>query len=437
MIDPRDHLSERFSRHRLGLELRRSFRPAVMVIVGLTMGLLCTAYIGSHILRTLGKGTYEASFTVMDATGVVAGKDDVRMLGIPAGTITDAKRSGDNVVISVKIAKSFGHIYKDAQAELRPNTPLQDIYLDVVDRGSASAGAADPDVPLPLSQTDSSVRITDVLDVLKGSERARLASLLDNLGNGLADRGAALRGAFVELKPFLEAGKSLTDQLARHKELTAQLVSQTGDLLSTLATRQGQLRTLVDTTSATSSALERGDGDVDTILRQLPPTLTAIDSSFAAMRGVLGDVDGAVKALYPVADRLDTSLASLRELSDEARPAVDALQRPVQHLVPLANSLVPVARSLSTTAHSLLPQVGAINHTTNALARCKKGVQGFFQWDASMTKFGDTRGPVPRGNVAFGGSMNSTTGGPFEGPFPSCARGGPIGGRIPTPEDLH
>ena len=47
------------------------------------------------------------------------------------------------------------------------------------------------------------------------------------------------------------------------------------------------------------------------------------------------------------------------------------------------------------TGLSLSPQVGTFNHTTQDLVLCQKGVQGFFQWDASMSKFGDVRGPEP------------------------------------------
>jgi hypothetical protein len=165
--------------------------------------------------------------------------------------------------------------------------------------------------------------------------------------------------------------------------------------------------------------------------------LTAINSSFAAVRSVLPDVNTAVQRLEPVATALPGALGGLRRLSAAANPAVAALQTPVQRLVPLAESLVPLSANLSTAVGALTPQVGTIDHTTADLVSCKKGVQGFFQWDASMSKFGDVRGPVPRGNVVFGGGSNGVLNGPYEYTPQACTRGFPIGGKVPTLASKH
>jgi hypothetical protein len=152
---------------------------------------------------------------------------------------------------------------------------------------------------------------------------------------------------------------------------------------------------------------------------------------------VLPDVNTAVQALDPVAGQLPSSLAALRRLSNAANPALKALEAPVGQLVPLAHQLVPVASNLSTTVDRLSPQISTIDHTTRDLVSCKQGVQGFFQWDASMSKFGDVRGPVPRGNVVFGGGSNGVINVPNEYTPQACTPGFPIGGRLPTTADKH
>jgi ABC-type transporter Mla subunit MlaD len=213
--------------------------------------------------------------------------------------------------------------------------------------------------------------------------------------------------------------------------MTAQLVHNIALLTTELGRRQNQLRTLLYAGSAVLTTTQNSSANLAATLHELPPTLGAIDSSFAAVRSVLPRVNTAVQSLYPVVAELPAALSAVRSLSGVASPAVHALQQPVQQLVPMARALVPLSSSLYNAVAALLPQVGTINHTTQDLALCKKGVQGFFQWDASMSKLGDVRGPVPRGNVVFG------AGTPNEYQPQSCTPGVAIKGTVPTAGSYH
>jgi ABC-type transporter Mla subunit MlaD len=280
------------------------------------------------------------------------------------------------------------------------------------------------------------VNIDDVLNVFSADVRPRLRSLLDNLGNGLTGRGVALREAFAELGPFLANAGRITAQLAERSSMTSQLIHNASVLTGVLGQRQLQLRQMVTYLGGTLTNLQAGSVDLDATLHALPPTLSALDSSFTAVRGVLGDVNTAVKSLYPVADNLPSSLAAIRALSASADPAVRALQQPVAKLVPFTQALRPIAANLAAAATTLRPQVPALDKTTIDLAKCKTGVQGFFQWDASISKFGDAAGPVPRGNLVLGLGTNALTSGPFEHFVPECSPGQPVGGRPATLSDM-
>jgi virulence factor Mce-like protein len=376
-------------------------------------------------------------FAVDDATGVVEGKNDVRYKGIPAGTITKVEMAGTQPVITVQLQKKYGRIYRDARASLRPNTALQDMYLDILDRGTPASGLAGTTDPVPAAQTDTAVNLSDVLNVFRADQRARMRALLDNLGNGLRDRGAPLRTAFTQAVPFLQVAGRVSRQLARRRPMTRRLVHNMAVLTTELGRRDKELRRLLHDGGTTLTTLKDGSRDLDATLAQLPPTLTAVDSSFTAVRGVLGDVNDAVASLQPVAGRLPGSLAALRRLNSSAAPAVRALQPPVRRLVPFAQSLRPLARSLSSAVNALRPQVDTVDLVTKRVAGCKRGIQGFFQWDASMSKYGDVRGPVPRGNVAAGAQSSGALTSPDEYAPQACTPGKPIGGRVPAPADKH
>jgi ABC-type transporter Mla subunit MlaD len=241
----------------------------------------------------------------------------------------------------------------------------------------------------------------------------------------------------VQLAPFVEQAGTVAKQLGRRGPQVRRLVSNMRVLTRELGSRQNALRTLVGEGARTLSTLQAGSPDLDATLRELPGVQIAIDRSFAATRGVLGDVDDALRALDPVARELPTSLRALRTLGDDLRPTVRALQKPVGRLTPLATALAPLAGALDQAVTTLKPQAPTVNKVTRDLADCKKGVQNFFQWNVSMAKFGDARGPVPRGNVVLGAQSSGLFNDPQEYAPQACTPGRVIGGRVPTDKDKH
>ncbi|WP_205698853.1 MlaD family protein [Conexibacter sp. SYSU D00693] len=437
MIDPRTRRTRGLNQARLRLEATRSMRPAVAVALGLALGVGLLLFILARVNPNALTDTSQVRFAVDDVTAVQEGLNDVKLKGVPIGTVKEVEVRGDQPVLRVEVRDEFGPIFKDARAELRPTTALQDMYLDVVDRGHPSAGVADPDEPLAPSQTKLPVNVSDVLNVFGPSQRLRLRTLLDDLGNGMADRGRSLRALVVQLVPFIHNAGEISRQLARRAPKVRRLVHDTAVLTQEVGRRQEALRKLVRDGATTLGTLQDGRGDLDATLRELPPALAAVDASFTATRGVLGDVDGALRALSPVAGQLPQSLTGLRRLAGDLRPAIRALRAPVGDLVPLARELRPLAADLDRAVDQLAPQADTVDKVTRNLASCKEGVQGFFQWNASISKFGDARGPIPRGNVVLGAQSSSLLNDPGEVAPQACTPGKVIGGRVPTAKDMH
>ncbi|MCW3041275.1 MAG: hypothetical protein JWM31_3180 [Solirubrobacterales bacterium] len=433
-VDTRDRLSGGLNATRLRLEARRSLPSLPPIVLAVIATLVGGALLFSQLTPTLFKSTREVQFAIDDAYGVLPGVNQVRYLGVPAGQIKKIERHGTRLILRLSVRKDYP-IYKDARAELRPETPLNDMYLDVVDPGHRSAGELGGGDVLPETRTASNVKINDVLNALNPNTRVRLEQLLDNLGNGLHDRGLALRAAVDAFSPFLADAGRITDAVARHQKLTRRLVHNAGVLTTELGTRQQQLRTLVAAGSATLGALQQGSPDLDRTLRELPPTVNEINASFASVRGVLPDLDRAVTDLDPVADRLPAALRDVRELNGVLSPAVRRLRAPVTQLVPFANQLRPVARNLQASIVALRPQTGSIDKITTSLVKCEQGVIGFFQWNASLSKFGDISGPIPRGNLAVGVPDLGGTGTAPRTPVKNCSGGVTTNGTVPTVKD--
>jgi phospholipid/cholesterol/gamma-HCH transport system substrate-binding protein len=435
MLEPRDRLSTGVTRARVDLEVRRGARPGAVVALCMVLGLFLASYVVRHVSKTAFRSTYQARFALSDATAIVPGLHEVRFKGVPVGTITKVQMQDRRPVITVKIRSGAGRLYHGVRSELRPNTALQDMYLDVIDRGKKAQGRLKAGDVVPATQTATPVSADDVLNLFQPTVRQRMRTLLDQLGNGMAGHGAQLRAILAEAVPLLRVAGDISAGLRQRAPRVRRLVQNAALLTRDLGRHETQLRTLLQEGSRTLGTLQAGSPDLDATLSALPPTLDRLQSAFAAVRGVLPPVDAAVTSLDPVAGRLSESLASLRRLGGVARPAVAALQRPVTHLVPLASTLTPVGAELRLGVDRLAPQVPVVDKLTTGLVSCRKGFQGFFQWNASMTKFGDARGAVPRGNVVMGLQSTSVLNDPNEYVPKACVPGPVVGGRPATAKD--
>ena len=436
-IDPKERVSEGVNRARLSQEARRSVGPAIVFGLGLVLMAGILLWFAHQIEPSFGKKTHEVRFAVNNVFGVFEGFDEVRYRGVPAGTIEKIERDGDQPVLVAKIESQYGPIYRNAQAELRPQTPLNDMYLDITNPGTPNAGEATSSDTLPENQTTTMVTVPDVLDTFGKSEQQNLYTLLDQLGNGTADGGKRLQQAFVELLPFLKAAHTLTQQIDYRRAAMKRVIHNTALLTTELGNRDDQLKNLVAQGSATFGALHDESGNLDATLAELGPTFTQIRSTLDSVNGVVDDVDTGLKSLYPVADRLGPALGDIRALNDTLGPAVRDLRHPVQHLVPLAQNLLPASVDLNDSFKSLLPQIPTVNKVFRDAASCQNGVIGFFQWNSSLAKFGDSLSLVPRGNLGWGFPEPGVPGEPLRQYDGRSCTPGPIQSHVATLKDMH
>jgi virulence factor Mce-like protein len=430
LADPRDHLTEGVTATRLQRETRKSLKPVTLTVLSVVAAAVIASYLMSSTSAIFGHDTYTVRWAVPQNYGVYEGFDEVRFRGVTAGTITEVEREGPRLILVTKIRKDIGKVYKDARAQIRPVTPLNDVYLDVVDPGTPAAGRAEENEPLGERQTATSVTVADVLNVFDEDVRKSTYRLLDQLGNGMADRGAGLRRAFVALGPFLDDAGALTRQIARRERATKRLVHNVAVLTTELGRRDGELKRLTTTGAATVAALRQGAGDLDRTLAELAPTFTTLRSSLAEVRGVVDDVDGGLRALVPVADRVPAALKTVDELVGVLRPAATRLRPAVRGLTPFVSELDEVSRHLGPIAGALRPHVPVLDRLTRNLVSCEDGVIGFFQWNTSLGKFGDRTGPILRGNLAAGVPAAGAPGEATREPEPGCTPGPTVKGVV-------
>jgi ABC-type transporter Mla subunit MlaD len=381
------------SRDRIKLEMKRAAVPFFLYVMLCIAGLLTTA----DVIRNLSGdkpwitySSYRASFT--DVKNVLPGRVELRLAGVKVGSIVDTSLVDGRPVLTLHLEQQYAPIYRDAVLRIRPVSPLEDMYVDIVSRGHPSAGVLRSSEILPTTQTTSPVEISSVLDLLDSGTRTRLGPLLNQLGRGLRDGGAQLRAGFEAIAPFLVVTKQTMAALAeRHAELP-RLVHNFGGIAQELALRDTQLTSFIQAADATLGALARSNQPFAATISQLPPTLASMNSAFAKLRAAESSLDPALTALGPVADRLPAGLDALSSFSQDATPALRALRKPLRDLKPLSQILRPTSRSLAGAFTQLQPEALQFDRTTQIAATptCLTYIGQFLNQVISMTKFGDT-----------------------------------------------
>lgn len=432
MID-HDRITDRVNLQTIRLELRRAVGPLAVFIIGVIVAGASITYIFNNINGGIGS-THTVRFAIADATGVVPGRAEVRFYGIQAGTVQDASVSHGRAVLTVSVADKYGPVYRNARAELRPNTALQDMYLDIVTRGTPSAGIAEPNYIIPVNQTHSPTNLADVLNVFQPDVRAQMYNLIDQLGGGLQDRGQDLRLAFIQLMPFLEVVGGVSQQLAIRRQLTQGVVHDTAILAHALASRSTQLHDLITSGTSTLAALAtQGGAPLRESIARLPGALQSAESLLSAYDALQPRLDPTIASLRPVADALPAGLHNLSALASSADPALVKLRTPLHRLVPLATALAPFYGHLAGALRQIQPQIPDLGIATTDLANCTTQLDEFFNWDASMSKFYDDKGPFTRGNFKYGFYTATTVKDTNFVHGAQCDAGQPIGA-VPSPK---
>lgn len=412
-------------RDRVRLELRRAGKPFLALLVLVALSIACASIILGNIgIRMPWSSTYTAQVRVDDAKGVVPKKHTVRLSGIEIGRITKVELIEGQATLEIKIDAKWAPLYKDAKLRLRPETPLQDMYLDIHHRGTPRAGELGEDDRLAAERTRVPVDVGRILNVFNADTRVRVEQAIDELGAGLPDHGDDLRAALVELAPFLEAAKRLTHETAVRRRRTRRLIHNFRLMAEELSQRDVELARLVRGGAASLTELGNNDAPLRQVITDLPPTMHQVQTTFPIVRATVDELDPAFDELQPVARALPSGMRTLREFSVAAEPSLAALRRPLPRLRALVRELEPTAAHLSTAFTRLRPIAPRLDRITRLIPACEPALAKFFHNTISLGKFYDTNDAVIiRGQtVAAGGEQQQ----PNQRRADSCAPHGQV-----------
>ncbi|MGY1602761.1 MCE family protein [Geodermatophilus sp. SYSU D00815] len=294
--------------------------------------------IGSSVLRPAGTYRVTAYFTA--AVGLYEGSD-VRVLGIPVGTITAVVPMGDRVRVDMEIDDDHD-VPADAGAAVLAPSLVSDRYVQLAPVHTGGATMQDGAV-VPLERTAVPVE----LDAVYGA--------LDDLSVALGPTGANADGALSDL---VDTGAANLDG---NGEALNRTVAGFSQAVRTLAENRDDLFGSLDALQTFTTALATVDGQV----RQFNDDLAAVARQLAGEREdlaaavrLLGQALGQVAAFV----QQNTSL-----LATNVNRLADVTLTLVQQREALAEVLDVAPAALGNLAHAYNPDLGTLDTRDNSL----------------------------------------------------------------------
>jgi virulence factor Mce-like protein len=306
--------------------------------VAVAAALVLLVALGWTILRPVGQFRVTAYFN--QAVGLYPGSD-VRILGIPVGTITDVTPMGDRVRVRMDIDEDYD-VPADADAVILAPSLVSDRYVQfapVYDGGAKMADGA----TVPLERTATPVELDQVYGAL------------DDLSTALGPTGANKNGALSDL---IDTGAANLDGNGQALNSTLTGFSQA---VQTLAENRDDLFDSLDNLQTFTTAL----ASVDTQVRQFNDNLSAVADQLAGERQ---DLATAVNLLTTALGQVATFVQQNTSLlTTNVNRLADVTLTLVQQRSALAEVLDVAPAALGNVAHAYNPDYGTLDTRDNSL----------------------------------------------------------------------
>jgi phospholipid/cholesterol/gamma-HCH transport system substrate-binding protein len=343
-------------------------------VVRRAAALVAAASLCVLVLALLVRGpAYEVGMTVSNASQLVKG-DQVKVGGVPVGKVSSIGLADDGrarLVLSLR---------DDAL------TPLHDGTKAII-RSTSLAGIANryvaifpgpnnaPTIPdggeIPADDATAEVDLDAVLNTLGPSAQRDLHDLVSAGSAMISPKAERQANEGLEaLNPALSQSAATAREIVRDEPAFERFILESANVVSTVASRPGDLDQVVGNVSGALDALASRSPELDSTLVKLPNTLRTANTTLVNVRATLADVRPALRDAGPAAPLLSALLERLSPVARRAIPVVARTQRAVNRrgsdadllgvvrgFGPLSRKAVPAFESLRGTLSDALPVV--------------------------------------------------------------------------------
>lgn len=259
--------------------------------------------------RFASNHTYHADFTNASR---LKGGEDVRIAGIPVGTVKRVELTPDNnVSVTFDVDKRY-QIYDSTRAVIRYENLVGDRYLEIASgpgdlRKLPPGGTIDREHTQPALDLDA--LLGGMRPVLKGLDGGKINEISSALIELLQGQGGAL-------SQMLASTSSFTTTLASRDQLIGDVITNLNTVLATVDDKSEQFDATVDRLQQLITGLAEGK---DSIAGAIGP-LSAVENDLAdTLRRTRRPLQGVIENARPLATVLD-------KRKDELNAVIDPLE---------------------------------------------------------------------------------------------------------------
>jgi phospholipid/cholesterol/gamma-HCH transport system substrate-binding protein len=368
-------------------------------IVGLAIvGIAVTAYILPQMRFTLpgwvpGIGTDFTEYKVQMGTAqsVTPGQGQtVQIAGVDVGEMTKVDLVGGRAVVTVKVDPDHP-LYRDATANLRPKTGLNDMVLQV-DPGTKEAGKAPEGFTLPVDRTETPVQLEELWAALDADTRASLQLLLGAGAEAFRNYGHQTSNTLRRIEPLGRDTARLMRLLSTRSQNIKRSVHNFRLLAEALGQKDDDLASFVDSNNAVFRSFARQDAALRATIRELPSALRSTNSALAKVEPLGRSLGRTLGDLQPAARNLGPALRATRPFLVQSRPIIRNQLRPfAREVQPAAKLIRASTEGLEKVTPRLNTSLNVVNEVVNELAYNPPGSEeGYLFWFAWAAHLGNS-----------------------------------------------
>src|SRR6478735_7106674 len=349
-----------------------------------------------------GAAGYKVRAIFNNAFSVIPG-EDLKIAGVKVGKIESLDVTPDQkAAVVLRIDKAgFGDWRTDAHCTIRPQSLIGEKFVECTPTQPRPVGTpAPPLLPkapghsdqhlLPASHTSRPIDIDLLNNILRLPYRQRLTIILNELGTGLAGRGADLNKVIRNADPALSETDKVLKLLANENKVLADLAKNSDQALAPVARERAHVSGFIRNAGITAEAtaeksvqFEKIWADLPAFLRQLKPTMVRLGALSDEMTPVLTDLGAQAPAinrwiisLGPFAKASTPALTSLGDALVPGRKALVAAKPIAQDLNTFGKQVLPLSSNLSALLTSLR-DTGGIERLMDFLFYSAVAVNGY------------------------------------------------------------
>jgi phospholipid/cholesterol/gamma-HCH transport system substrate-binding protein len=254
--------------------------------------------------RFASSNSYHANFT--EASRLKAGQD-VRIAGVPVGSVKDVKLNEDNTVdVAFDINDKY-QLYTSTRAVVRYENLVGDRYLEITS-GPGELRKLPPGATIPKQNTQPALDLDALLGglrpVLKGLDGAKVNELSSAVIELLQGQGGALSN-------LLATTGSFSQNLAARDQLIGDVINNLNTVLGTVDEKGAQFDASVDRLQQLITGLAEGR---DPIAGAIEPLATAETDLTEMLETSRRPLQGILENARPLAQHLDERKADVNKV---------------------------------------------------------------------------------------------------------------------------